>query len=252
MIGAKEGSINSHEKKMIDNIFELNDTTVEEIMTPRTDMYAVNANLIIKSVIDDVLKEGYTRVPVYEKTTANITGIIHVAQLFDCVNKNKVTKKIKTIKNQVRYVPETKKIDELIREFQKNKEQMAIVIDEFGGTAGLLTLEDLIEEIVGEIHDEHEAPELDEIIPQQNGAHLVDGKVLLEDFNELFGVQLEEEDIDTIGGYIFNREGHIPEVGETCEVGERTVEIVHADERRIYKLLVHPEEEKTNTPVSDA
>jgi len=247
--GAEEGIIEEKEKSLIRNVLEFNDTVVREVMTPRTDIVAIEHSMSRDQIFATFRESNYSRLPIYRNDIDQIEGFVRLKDYIEVMEADEDI--ADTIKPTL-FVPENKSIADLLSEMLMKRIQMVIVIDEFGGTAGLLTLEDLIEEIVGEIHDEHEAPELDEIIPQQNGAHLVDGKVLLEDFNELFGVQLEEEDIDTIGGYIFNREGHIPEVGETCEVGERTVEIVHADERRIYKLLVHPEEEKTNTPVSDA
>ncbi|MFP4111725.1 MAG: hemolysin family protein [Candidatus Woesearchaeota archaeon] len=233
MIGAKEGSINTHEKTMIDNIFELNDTTVEEIMTPRTDMFAVNANSQIQSVIDDVLKNGHTRIPVFEKSMDNVTGTIHVANLFEAVNKNKTHKKIKSIRNQVRYVPETKKIDELIREFQTNKEQIAIVIDEFGGVSGLVTMEDIIEEIVGEIYDEGEKIEYP-ITKKGANEWIVVGNADIEDVEKKTKIKFNaSENVNTVGGYIMEMLGKIPKKGEKFAIDGFEIKVENVNRRRV-------------------
>ncbi len=180
----------------------------------------------------------------------HIVGILRFKDLPELMNEDRDIKEGIT---NVLFVPEHKNISDQLQEMLKHRLQMAVVIDEFGGTAGLVTLEDLIEEIVGEIHDEHEAPESDLIVDMENGSFLVDGKVLLEEFCRLFSITVDNEDVDTVGGFIFNHEGHIPKEGDTCHIGELKVQIAKADERRIYKIMVTPEKDSVPelVPVSD-
>jgi len=235
--GTEEGIIEEKEKPLLHNLLNFNDTVVREVMTPRTDMVCVDHSLSIAEILDVFKTTKFSRLPIYNQNIDMIEGLLRYKDVIDLQGGDQdITPQIK----QILFVPEQKNISDLLQEMLKKRLQMAVVIDEFGGTAGLITLEDLIEEIVGEIHDEHETPESDEIIPLQNGAYLVDGKVLLDDFAEMFSLDINEEDVDTIGGYIFNHKGHIPKVGETCDIGGRTVEVTKADERRVYQVLVIP------------
>nr|WP_279382512.1 transporter associated domain-containing protein [Acanthopleuribacter pedis] len=138
------------------------------------------------------------------------------------------------------FVHDRRPLNELLQEMLMSRMQMAIVIDEYGGTSGLITLEDVVEELVGEIHDEHETPDEDWIVPVGQGTYLVDGRLLLEEFCEMFAVDVDQEDIDTLGGFIFYREGHIPKPGEKLKIGDILAEIDKADDRRIYKIKITP------------
>ncbi len=232
-IGATEGSINSHEKNMIDNIFELDNTTAGEIMTPRTDMFVLNANSRVADVIDVFLKEGYTRVPIYGKNHDNIIGMVHVSQIFNKVAKGKTATKLRTIKRPVKFIPEAKKVDELLREFQNAGSHIAIVVDEHGGVAGLITIEDLIEEIVGEIYDEDEQKE-DLITKHGKNEFLLKGNAELDDIKTTIGVKLNHsENVNTLGGFIFEQIGKIPRRGEKIELDNAELEILRIIRHRI-------------------
>ena len=235
-IGEKEGSINTHERNMIDNIFELDDTVAEEIMTPRTDMFALNANSKISEIVDVFLKEGYTRVPVFEKNRDNITGFVHVSQVFANLAKGKTTRKLKSIKKPIKFVPETKKVDELLREFQKSGSHIAIVVDEHGGVAGLITIEDLIEEIVGEIYDEGEEKE-DLITKHGKNEFLIKGNADIDDIKKVTNVDLEHSDgINTISGFILEKIGKIPRRGEKIELENVDMEVLKVIRHRIKSV----------------
>jgi putative hemolysin len=236
MIGEKEGSINPHEKNMIDNIFELDDTLAEQIMTPRTDMFALSSKSKVGDVIEDMLKEGFTRVPVFDKTRDNIIGIVHLAQIFDHVNKNKLKVKLKTIVKPAKFVPETKKVDELLREFQKEKGHMAIVVDEFGGVSGLITLEDLLEEIVGEIYDEDEQQE---VFIEKKGKHeyFISGEAEIDDVMEITHIELDvSEKVNTLGGFILEQLGKIPKRGEKLEFENFDLIVQKLQKHRIKEI----------------
>ncbi len=232
--GREEGIIEDSEAPMFNNLFQFNDTVVREVMTPRTDMACADIALSKQEILDAFKTTRFSRLPVYRGNIDHIVGFLRFKDIFDLM-EDKSSPPDKFI-NELLFVPEGKNISDLLQEMLTKRRHMAVVIDEFGGTAGVITLEDLVEEIIGEIHDEHERPELDEIIDLGRGAYSVDGKVSLSDFAELFDIDIENTDVDTVGGYIFNHEGRIPKEGEKSRIGPLEVEIAKADERRIYKI----------------
>ena len=231
--GAEEGIVEEKEKPLLHNILNFSDTVVREVMTPRTDMKCIEVSTPVSEALEVFKKTKYSRLPVFRQDIDNIIGIMRFKDVMELLETGR---DVESSITELIFVPELKDISDLLPEMLKRRLQMAIVIDEYGGTSGLITLEDLIEEIVGEIHDEHERPEADEIIRQADGSYLIDGKVLLESFAELFSLDIEEEDIDTIGGFIFNKEGTIPNPGYITRIGDVDVEIVKADKRRIYQV----------------
>lgn len=237
--GAEEGIIEEKEQPLIHNLLNFNDTVVREVMTPRTDMSCLDIAMSAEEIKAAFMRTKFSRLPVYRGDIDRIEGVLRIK---DFIELSHTGESVENSLTQVMFVPENKNISDLLEEMLTHRTQMVVVIDEYGGTAGLTTLEDLIEEIVGEIHDEHEEPESDEIIKLKNGAYLVDGKVLLEEFCEMFSVE-EESDVDTVGGFIFNHEGHIPQEGSHSHIGGLKVEIARADDRRIYQIKVEP-----NTP----
>ena len=243
--GTEEGIIEEKEQLLLHNLINFNDVVVREVMTPRTDMICVDRAMTNEEILGVFRTTKYSRLPVYRKNIDHVEGVLRFKDLIELMDK---PGDIGDFITDVLFVPELKSISDLLQELLKKRLQMAIVIDEFGGTSGLITMEDVIEEIIGEIHDEHEAPEADQIIKMQDGSYLVDGKVLLEDFCKLLSIDLEVDDIDTVGGYIFNKEGRIPREGDHVSIGEVEVEISKSDERRIYKVLALPSNPKTETP----
>ena len=215
-MGANEVELKEEEKEMIHGIVELGDTEVKENMLPRPDMICADQNSSLEQIRDLVKKTGHSRIPVYKDNIDNITGIIHVKDLF---LKEAFGEKIPNLSQLARkayFIPETKKIDELLREFKRSKNHMAIVVDEYGGTAGLVTLEDILEEIVGEIQDEYDT-EVPPIRKLDDRTYRVDANVSIENLNEELGTKIAQEGFETLGGFIYDLVGSVPEEGKVLE-----------------------------------
>lgn len=236
--GADEGIITEHESSLLKNVLLFDETIVREVMTPRTDMECVEMTQSKEEVFEVFKRTKFSRLPVYRGDIDHIEGILRFKDVMGIMDDDSQT--LQSLVMEPVFVHDRRPLNELLQEMLMQRMQMAIVIDEYGGTNGLITLEDVVEELVGEIHDEHETPEEDWIVPLNNGSYLVDGRLLLEEFCDLFDVDVDHEDVDTLGGYIFYREGHIPQSGEKLEIGEVKAEIAKADDRRIYKLTITP------------
>lgn len=244
-VGEKEGILEKEEGRMVKSIVDFGDTLAREVMTPRTDMIAIEVNKSVKELIDMVRKEKHSRIPVFKETIDNIIGIVYVKDLMEMYE---YTDERKTISNSMRratFVPETKKVAEILKEMQRSKFQMSIIVDEYGGTAGLVTIEDLLEEIVGEIQDVHEREE-DDIVEETGSSYLVKGICHVEKLESMFGQELKEEDFDTLGGLIFAKLGRIPSEGESLEWKGIRFTIVSADKRRIRRVRVKNVEQISN------
>lgn len=231
--GEEKGTIQQEEKEMIHNIFEFNDITVSEVMTHRTDVYAIE----IDSEINDIIKElddyKYSRIPVYEETIDNIKGILFVKDLLKYLHGKKAIK-IKNIMREAYFVSENKPINELFKNLQKNKMQMAIVVDEYGGTAGIVTMEDLLEEIVGNIFDEYDEIENDYTKIDDN-TFLINGSVSINDLKKILKIDLPEGDYETLSGYLINLLGRLPKDNETpiIETKQVNYKIEKSEDKRI-------------------
>jgi putative hemolysin len=238
-VGEEEGVIEEEEKEMIHSIFEFGDTIVKEVMVPRMDMVCVEDNATAKDVLVITTKDGFSRIPVFEETVDNIVGIVYAKDLLK-LNKNKDTLNVsvKKLMHPAYYIPETKRVNELLRELQKKRQHMAIVLDEYGGTAGLVTIEDLLEEIVGEIFDEYDLEEvLIEKIDESN--YRVDARADLGKINEFLEIDLPEEfEFETIGGFVYNLAGKVPTAGEKVQYGDLTFTVEKLLGRRISKILI--------------
>ena len=237
-LGEEKGTIQEEEKEMIDSIFEFGETTVREIMVPRIDMVCVEVTTPIEELIGLIQKEGHSRIPIYEERIDNIVGVIHAKDLIPFLaNSQKITN-LRKLARPAYFIPESKKIDDLLREFQQEKTHMAIVVDEYGGTAGLVTLEDVIEEIVGEIQDEYdqEQPLFKKI---SENIWLVDAKIDIPEFNETFPEPLpEDEDYESLGGFIFDITGNVPEENEIIQWGNYKFQIEKLEGQRIAEVKV--------------
>lgn len=240
----KHGLIDKTELTFVDNIFDFSDKTVKEIMMPRTDMVCIFAEDSFEEIVAFTLKEQMTRYPVCRKSKDNIIGFIHIKDLY----KQKIEGKsedIEGIIREVKFVTESMLIGDLLKVFKKEKAQMAIVIDEFGGTSGLVTTEDVLEEIVGEIQDEFDEDEGEEIKKLDENSYAVDGKVLLEDINEILETNIEEENIDTVGGWIYSKLNSYPQVNNKIVYDDYEFIILKCNEKRITKVLIKLREKKT-------
>lgn len=232
----KHGLVDKTELTLVDNIFDFSDKTVKEIMVPRTDII----NIFIEDSFDDIisytLNEQLTRYPVCKGNKDNVIGFIHIKDLY----KQKIEgngQDIKNIIREIKLVPESMLISELLKIFKKEKVQVALIIDEYGGTAGLVTIEDILEEIVGEIQDEFDEEE-DEIIKTEDNSYIVDGKVLIEDITELLYIKIEDENIDTIGGWAYIQLDSYPQVNDKFTYKNYEFIILKCDRKRINKLLI--------------
>lgn len=242
--GGSNGSIDESEKEMINNIFELSNTSVEEIATHRTDIVAVPLEATLAEIKEVLMEEKYSRIVVYEDNIDNIVGVFHVKDLVkyiltDSTRMEEGNFHLEDIVMQPYFVPFSKKTDELIEEMQREKVHMAIVIDEYGGTSGIVTMEDVMEEIVGNIFDEYDLEEEEDICPIDENSYSISGKADLQDVAEQLGIVFEDdEDYDTLGGYLIGRLGRIPEDDEMPEiaVGGWLFQIKQFEEKRIEKV----------------
>lgn len=235
----KDEPLEEDEHEMIKSIFEFGDTVVREVMAPRTEMEAVDVKTTLSEAIEKALAAGHSRLPVYEENVDKIIGVFYLRdalKYWDTRNDAELPA-LREIMHKPFFVPETKKVDELLKEFRAAKIQLAIIIDEYGGTAGLATLEDLVEEIVGEIQDEFDADEEEKYEQLDDNTFLIDAGVLVDDVNDDLGINLpEEEDFDTIGGYVMYKLGHVPKEGEIISEKEFVIKIIKVTDRRVEKI----------------
>jgi CBS domain containing-hemolysin-like protein len=235
--GEEEGLINEEENEMIQSIFALGDTVVREIMVPRTDMAYVTIDATIREILDSIIACGHSRIPVFDGTIDNIVGLLYAKDLLKYWGMDESAVVLKDILRPPFFIPESKNLEELLHEFKKKRIHIAIVIDEYGGTSGLVTIEDLLEQIVGDIQDEYDLEE-DWLAEEANGTVVVDARLPIEELEEHFGIEIEREKFDTVGGLIFHLTGRIPAVGEEVENGAIRLTVLDADERRIGKVRI--------------
>jgi CBS domain containing-hemolysin-like protein len=240
-----EGVVDEEEREMIENVLELSDTTVNEIMTPRTDIVAVEVSAEFGSVLKSVKEEGHSRLPVFEDNIDNIVGLLYAKDLLDEFGKEADGFSLRSIMRDVYFVPETKTLRSLLHEFQNQNLHIAIVLDEYGGTAGIVTIEDILEELVGEIADEYESPEPEQIKKIDENTIEVDARTYIDDLNDEFEWSLpEEEDYDTIGGFVFSHLGYIPKTGETFDYKDLNFTICAAESRKIERIRIQKKADK--------
>ncbi len=235
--GAEKGVITSSEGEMIQSIFEFGDTIAREIMIPRTDMVATSQEATLGEVIQLSRKHGHSRLPVYQNDIDHIVGILHIKDLLGYWGSSADSPLSKELIRPPYFIPEVKKVGELLIELRTKKTHMVIVLDEYGGTAGLVTLEDIIEEIVGEIQDEYDTDE-QKIIQLSNDTILVDARLHLEELSDYLKVEFPEGNYDSVAGFIIDLIGRVPEVKEQIEFGNLIMTIRSADERKISQVEI--------------
>jgi putative hemolysin len=237
-IGRREGVLDEDEWRAVSSVMTLDEVPVGEVMTPRTDMVAIPAEATVEEAKRVMLEEGHLRLPVFEENLDRIVGILLARDLWKADEEG--VREIRSILRPVQFAPATKPVDDLIQEMRSERVKMVIVVDEFGGTEGLVTLEDLLEEIVGEIQDEHEADEPQGFTPLDTGEVKVHGGVTLREAVEHLGLDLPEDDYDTVAGFVFGRLNRIPRVGDEVEVAGGAFRVVRMRGRRIEFLLFIP------------
>jgi len=235
-VGEEEGIIEPAEGRLLQSIVDFGDRLAHEIMTPRIDVLAFDARRPIEELAKLFSESKYSRIPIYETSIDQITGIVHIKELFDAILKHE-TRTVQELARPPYFVSETKKVSELLREFQSEHLQIAVVVDEYGGTAGIVTTEDIIEEIVGEIADEHEDEEAT-IVDLGNDSYLVSGMLRVEELEERLGAKLSGDDYETVAGLIFTTLGRVPKVGAVVTKNGFRFEVERADRRRIYRVRV--------------
>ncbi len=236
-VGEAEGIIEGKERELIETMVEFSETRAAEIMTPRTEICALPINSTVKQARDLIIEEKYSRLPVYRDSIDNIEGVIYVRDLLNAWAEGKENGIIENLLRDPFFIPETKSADELLKDMQTNHVQIAIVVDEYGGVAGLVTVEDILEEIVGEIEDEDiEDEEIIEIIEGEDGYFDVLGSTEIGKIEKIFGMEIEDDDFTTIAGLVTSEAGYIPKVGEKLQFRGLDVEILRADEKKILLL----------------
>jgi CBS domain containing-hemolysin-like protein len=237
--GHAAGIFEREETEFVESLVEFFDTVVREVMTPRTEMIAVPEQASVQEVMETISTSHKSRIPVYQETVDRVIGVVHVKNLVKYA-LGEGQPPLGELVAECMVVPESKRLGELLRDFQQHNQQLAIVVDEYGGTSGLVTLEDILEEIVGEIHDEHELaepPECEEIEP---GVYRLLGRASLEVLEEVFGIEVHEDDVDTVGGLVFSRYGTVPEAGAEVADPSHGLEFTvdEVQERRIVSVTV--------------
>ena len=237
--GEERGLIGEEEGEMIDGIFDLKETVAREIMIPRTHIITLPVTAGLQDILSTIIQSGYSRIPVYKETVDQIVGILNVKDLMPYWLNNREDIDLASICREPIFVPETKRVNDLLAELRTMKSHMAVIVDEYGGTAGILTMEDIVEEIIGEIQDEHDVEE-ELFVPQKDGCMLVGARAPIGEFEEQFGVELPRGGYDTIGGYIIHCLGKVPDIGEELEHEGLVLRFFSGDPKRITRVLVCP------------
>lgn len=245
--GQEQGALDQDEQKMISSILELNDTLAREIMIPRVDLFAIEENVILEDALDDILESGYSRIPVYRETIDHVVGFLYTKDILKLWQNGNIKTTAHSILREVNFIPEMKKADELLEEMQKERIHVAIIVDEYGGVAGLVTLEDIVEEIVGEIQDEYDDAEISLIKKINDDEFIINGRYDLDDFNNLMDCQFPTDESDTIGGLLYASIGHVPEKGESIQIDNIKLTIQEIEGQRIQTIhckKINPEKEE--------
>jgi CBS domain containing-hemolysin-like protein len=249
----EEGVFEQEEKEMIHSVLELGDTVARQIMVPRIDVSSVDVEASVQDVVRTAMESGHSRFPVYEGTLDTVVGVVHVKDLLPRLLGGEGHANVRGLMRAPYYIPEGKKLDELLREFRKHNSQLAIVVDEFGGTSGVVTVEDVLEEIVGEIQDEYDAQEHvpDAHTEEPGRAPLVDARMTIADVNDLLKLELPEDEYDTLGGLVFGLLGRPAELGERLPFGNVEFVVEDMDGLRLLKIRVEKRAEEDAATVAD-
>ena len=240
-VGEEEGVLEEEEREMIQGIFEMGDMRIREVMLPRTDLIAIDAAQPMEAAVELVSKYGHTRIPVFENNLDNIVGVLYAKDLLRAANHGS-PQSLRELARKPYFTPESSKVQDVLRDLRKNRVHMAIVVDEYGGTAGAVTIEDIIEEIVGPIKDEYDLAEEDEIQFISPNEVVLDGRVHLDDVNDLLKLEIAGQDYDTIGGYVLNQLGAAPKVGDSLNIGNATLKVEAVRGTRIKKVRIHSDQ----------
>lgn len=244
-VGEAEGIIESEEKNMIESMVSFGETSAKEVMTPRTSVFAIEGNKSINDVWQDIIGLGYSRIPIYKDVMDEIIGILYIKDILVALKEGKCDKPLKDFIRTAYFVPETKSIIKILEDFKSQKVHMAIVIDEYGGTVGVVTIEDLIEEIFGEIRDEYDNDDEKVIKSKENNTFEVDAILDIETINKELNIELpESEDYESLGGLIMNELDEIPKVGDSVSINDVELKVIEIEKMRITKVLIKRKSEE--------
>jgi magnesium and cobalt transporter len=232
-----QGIINEEEGEMLHSIFEFGDTVVREIMVPRTDMVCCGFDATLREALTAIISSGHSRIPVYEGTIDRIVGVIYAKDLLYHWGEDAAGTAVRDVMRIPYFVPESKKIVDLLHDFRSKRVHIAVAIDEYGGTSGLVTIEDLLEEIVGEIQDEYDLEEA-MLVEEEGGSVMVDARLNIEEIEEYFDIEIPRDKYDTVGGYLFHLLNHVPVAGETVVAGVLHMTVIDCDDRKINKVRI--------------
>jgi putative hemolysin len=250
--GTEQGILEAEEEQMISAVMELGERRIHEVMVPRVDIVAIQMNATLDQMVDTIIRAGHSRIPVFEGTIDHIVGVLYAKDLLPYLKGTEKRFEIRSLMRPPVFIPESRSIDDVLHEFQRSKVHIGIVIDEYGGTAGLVTIEDLLEEIVGEITDEYdkvEEPMLEQISDDEAR---IDGRASVDDLAEAFGIQMngaDAEEFDTVGGLVYHYVGGIPKVGDTVSVDGLTLTVESTDGRRVGKVMARRTVEQPAEPI---
>lgn len=242
----EEGILNESEGDMLQSIFDFGDTIVREVMVPRTDMVCCPADATLSGFLELIIRSGHSRVPLFEGSTDKIVGVVYAKDLLRSWGANDETLTLTEVMRTPYFIPETKRIDDLLKDFRTRRVHMAIAVDEYGGTSGLITIEDLLEEIVGDIQDEYDL-EVPWLQPQDDGTLLVDARANVEELEEYYDIEIPREKFDTVGGYLFHLLGNVPQKGEKVSDNGLILMVEDSDARKIEKVRVWRDAEVSGT-----
>ena len=237
-VSSQEGLIDKHELEMLHSIFEFDDTVVREIMIPRVDMVAVEVNSTLQEMLQIAIDSGYSRLPIYEDRLDNILCVLYVKDLLSLWKSDAKDIDLRKHLRKPLFVPEAKKVNRLLQDFKRQRSHMAIAVDEYGGVAGCITIEDIVEEIVGEIRDEYDEGELDKVAHLSDGSYLIDAALPISEFNQKFSMTLKSRQADSLGGLLIEQAGSIPPKGSVITLSQLKFTIVASDDKHISKIKV--------------
>lgn len=242
---SEEGELDKEEGSMLLSVLTLDELQVQDIMTPRTDIACASDEECIRQVAELIITTGHSRIPIYSGNRDNIIGILHAKDLLEhLLDPAEQDRSASSIMRDPFFVPETKNVLDLLQEFRTRKNHLAVILDEYGGTAGLVTIEDVIEEIVGDIEDEHDTPKEEEIALQGDGSYLISGRAYIDDLNDTLGLAVHCDEVDTLGGYLTHLAGRVPEAGEVFTLEDQqgaVFTVMESDAKQIHSLrLVFP------------
>lgn len=233
----EEGLVNEDESEMLRSIFSLGSTIVREVMVTRTEMACITVDATVRELLDTIIACGHSRIPVYENSIDNIIGLLYAKDLLKQWGTPEESLSVRSIMRPPYFIPESKNLEQLLQEFKRKRIHLAIVIDEYGGTSGLITIEDLLEQIVGDIQDEYDREE-SLMTVYADGSVTADGRLPVEDIEDHFGIEIERDKFDSVGGLVFHLMGKIPTIGDTIEGAGLYLKILDADLRRVKKVSI--------------